>query len=217
MEQVALGGFYVLGNIPRRHKFRYEKEPVFFFAESENNPTPMSNLLGLQMKTEEFNPVYRSTQQTLIQTRGRLASLEAQRDDLGQRLAETKKMLAEAEMQLATKEARLEELTTTYTIAKDAYLVFAKRFAEASLWVASRVNELKIVDPAVAPRDPVNPRVRLNVALGGALALMAFTFLAFFLEYVEKAEVRGGSEERGVTNQNAGGRSKVLRDREERT
>ncbi|MGH9428002.1 MAG: GumC family protein [Terriglobia bacterium] len=164
-----------------------EKEPVFLFAPIENNQTP---LLGLQMKSEEFNPVYRNTEQALIQTRGRLASLEAQRDDLGHRLPETEKMLAEAEMQLATKEARLEELTTNYTLARDAYLLFARKFAEASLWVASRGNELKIVDPAVAPRDLVKPRVRLIVAVAGMLGLMGSILLAFFLEYVEKAKGR---------------------------
>ncbi|MGH7380713.1 MAG: Wzz/FepE/Etk N-terminal domain-containing protein [Candidatus Methylomirabilales bacterium] len=39
-------------------------------------------------------------------------------------------------------------------------------------------------------RQSVKARVGLSVVLGGALALMAFTFLAFFLEYIEKARGR---------------------------
>ncbi len=40
------------------------------------------------------------------------------------------------------------------------------------------------------PQQPVKPGVKLNVALASALGLMIFTFLAFFLEYIEKAKRR---------------------------
>jgi len=38
------------------------------------------------------------------------------------------------------------------------------------------------------PQDPIKPRIKLNVVLAGTLGLMGFTFLAFFLEYIEKAK-----------------------------
>lgn len=37
------------------------------------------------------------------------------------------------------------------------------------------------------PQQPVKPRVKLNMMLASTLGLMGFTFLAFFLEYIEKA------------------------------
>jgi len=37
------------------------------------------------------------------------------------------------------------------------------------------------------PEHAVKPRVKLNVVLAGTLGLMGFTFIAFFLEYIEKA------------------------------
>ncbi len=120
----------------------------------------------------------------LVMPRSEVASLEARRDDIRERLKETEKKLAAAEKELADEEARLEELTRNYMLAKEAYQLFARKFEEASLSVASRVNDLKIVDPAVVPRIPVNPRVKLNVVLAGTLGLMMFTFLAFFLEYL---------------------------------
>ena len=57
----------------------------------------------------------------------------------------------------------------------------------------SRVgSENTIVIAADAPpKHPIKPRVKLNVALVGTLGLMGFTFLAFFLEYIEKAKKRG--------------------------
>jgi len=37
------------------------------------------------------------------------------------------------------------------------------------------------------PKSAVKPRVKLNVALAGTLGLMMFTFVAFFMEFIEKA------------------------------
>jgi len=41
------------------------------------------------------------------------------------------------------------------------------------------------------PQHPVKPSVKQNVVLAGTLGLMMFTFIAFFLEYIEKAKGRG--------------------------
>ncbi len=38
------------------------------------------------------------------------------------------------------------------------------------------------------PKHAVKPRIKLNVVLAGTLGLMMFTFVAFFMEYVEKAK-----------------------------
>ncbi len=43
------------------------------------------------------------------------------------------------------------------------------------------------------PKHPVKPRVKLNVALASTLGLMMFTFLAFFLEYLQNVR-KGGSQ-----------------------
>ena len=164
-----------------------EKEPGLLIAAGEENPGGKRDLLALQMKSEEFNPVYRNTEQALVTTHGEIASLAARRDDMRGRLELTEGKLGVVERELANTEARLEELTRNYTLAKDAYQLFARKFEEAALSVASRVNDLKIVDRAVVPRDPVKPRVKLKVALASTLGLMMFTFLAFFVEYIEKA------------------------------
>ena len=37
------------------------------------------------------------------------------------------------------------------------------------------------------PKDVVKPRIKLNVVLAATLGLMMFTFVAFFMEYIEKA------------------------------
>lgn len=59
--------------------------------------------------------------------------------------------------------------------------------------LASIQSENTSVTAADAPpQHPVKPKVKLNVVLAGTLGLMTFTFLAFFLEYIEKARRREG-------------------------
>ncbi len=63
----------------------------------------------------------------------------------------------------------------------------------------SRVSRLRSENTSVIaagppPEHPVKPRVKLNVGLGGTLGLMMFTFLAFFLEYLQN--VRKGNHQK---------------------
>ena len=44
-----------------------------------------------------------------------------------------------------------------------------------------------VIAADIPPQHPVKPRVKLNVVLAGTLGLMGFTFVAFFMEYIEKA------------------------------
>jgi len=48
----------------------------------------------------------------------------------------------------------------------------------------------RVIAADAPPQQAVKPRVKLNVALASVLGLMIFTFLAFFLEYIEKAKRR---------------------------
>jgi capsular polysaccharide biosynthesis protein len=41
------------------------------------------------------------------------------------------------------------------------------------------------VDPAVVPHNPIKPRVKLNIAIGGVLGLFVGVGLAFLLEFVD--------------------------------
>jgi len=161
--------------------------PTLLAAAQDGGVSGLKNLSTIQLKSEEINWVYGSLLSNLITSKTRMAELQSKHVELQRKLAVSVEKLRSVEAAVAKKEGKLEKLARSYTLAKDTYQLFAKKFAEAALLVASRVNDLKIVDRAVIPRGPVKPRVKLNVALGGTLGLMMFTFLAFFLEYLEKA------------------------------
>lgn len=47
------------------------------------------------------------------------------------------------------------------------------------------IKKFKIVSSPFKPKNPVKPKIKLNILLSGILGLMFFTFLAFFVEYLK--------------------------------
>jgi len=64
-------------------------------------------------------------------------------------------------------------------------------------------NNTVVIAAHTMPRQPFRTRVGLNLALGGTLGLMISIFLAFFLEYVERAK----SKESVVRSEESRGRT----------
>ncbi len=54
-----------------------------------------------------------------------------------------------------------------------------------------RSENTSVIGADAPPKHAVKPRIKLNVVLAGTLGLMMFTFVAFFMEYIEKAKGRG--------------------------
>ena len=169
-------------------------DPPLLAAAQDGGVSGLKNLSTIHLKSEEINRVYESLLENLITSKTRIAELESKHVELQRKLAVSVEKLRSVEAAVAKKGGKLEKLARSYMLAKDTYQLFAKKFAEAALLVASRVNDLKIVDRAVIPQGPVKPRVKRNVVLGGTLGLMMFTFLAFFLEYLQ--DVRRGSRQK---------------------
>lgn len=65
------------------------------------------------------------------------------------------------------------------------YQLVLKRQKEATLASHQKTNNVYKLDAAVEPRDPVHPRVRLNLLLAMVLGLLGGIGLAFFLEYLD--------------------------------
>ena len=121
-----------------------------------------------------------------------MSSAESQRQDVERTIKDNEKKLTSTQPQIADTEARLEELTTNYTLTRTAYELFAKKLDEASLSVASRITELKIVDAAIIPQPPVSRHIARWTAIATALSLVTLLLLVFFLEYVKAVrEVEG--------------------------
>jgi uncharacterized protein involved in exopolysaccharide biosynthesis len=116
--------------------------------------------------------------------------LESRRQDVEQKISDNEAKLILIERKIADADARLEDLTRNHSLTKATHELFAKKFDEASLSVASRVTELKIVDPAIIPTHPIGRKITLKVAIATTAALIACIMLAFFLENAQLVKQR---------------------------
>ncbi len=49
-----------------------------------------------------------------------------------------------------------------------------------------QINNVQIIDKAALPTNPVSPRITLNIAIAGALGLMASVFIALLIEAMDQ-------------------------------
>lgn len=166
------------------------QDPALLAATQEGGAADLKALSSIQMKSQEINTVYQRLQSDLITSEVAFSSVESQRQDVERMIKDNEKRLTSIERQIADADARLEELTRNYTLSKTAYELFAKKFDEASLSVASRITELKIVDPAIIPQNPLSRNVVQRTAIAAAVSLMTLLVLVFFLEYLKTVRAR---------------------------
>ncbi len=69
--------------------------------------------------------------------------------------------------------------------ANALYTEFLQKTNQARVEQAQQTNNIRLIEPAGIPVDPVGPRRLTTVALGLLLSLMAGIGLAFFLEYLD--------------------------------
>jgi uncharacterized protein involved in exopolysaccharide biosynthesis len=150
----------------------------------ETSNLPISALLGIQVKNEQVNPLHQALEPILVEARSNLEGLKAKKAILVADLGGVEKQLADLQKELAQKEMKLENLTRTYELNKEIYKSLKQRFDEARIQVASKTQELKLVDSAIIPGNPIKPNKKMNVLTTGAVALLGLIILAFLLEYI---------------------------------
>jgi capsular polysaccharide biosynthesis protein len=65
-------------------------------------------------------------------------------------------------------------------IANEAARVFEIHVAEIM-----QIDNIKIIDEAIVPQNPIKPRIFLNTAIAGILGLMISVFIVFLLEVID--------------------------------
>ncbi|NVM20672.1 MAG: polysaccharide biosynthesis tyrosine autokinase [Desulfobacterales bacterium] len=69
--------------------------------------------------------------------------------------------------------------------ARHMYELLIRRFKETTLTEDMRTGNIRVIDRAEAPKEPVKPNKRLNILLAVIFSLFAGTGLAFFFEYLD--------------------------------
>jgi succinoglycan biosynthesis transport protein ExoP len=69
--------------------------------------------------------------------------------------------------------------------ARHMYELLIKRFKETSLTEDMKTGNIRVIDKAEVPKDPVKPKKKLNIFLASILGLFMGIGLAFFFEYLD--------------------------------
>jgi uncharacterized protein involved in exopolysaccharide biosynthesis len=126
----------------------------------------------------------------VLQTRRETLHRELQSKDWEQRLLSL-------QSELERQQARQKELTEQRNLAWDTFTSLRRKYTEVKVATEAPDLQVTVAMHADAPQKPVSPRKALNVALAGALGLMAGVFGAFFMEFLE-GEERGEKGDKGI-------------------
>jgi capsular exopolysaccharide synthesis family protein len=69
--------------------------------------------------------------------------------------------------------------------SRNIYELLIKRFKETSLTEEMKTGNIRVVDKAEVPKNPIKPRKQLNLILALVVGLMGGVGLAFFIEYLD--------------------------------
>ena len=83
---------------------------------------------------------------------------------------------------LPDKELRLARLERAVKVSENIYLILLEKYQEARINEVMEFKDIRIIDKALAPDQPIKPRKMVNLAIGGILGLMLGVMLAFFRE-----------------------------------
>lgn len=85
--------------------------------------------------------------------------------------------------ELPQKHLELTRLEREAALAREVYTLLEKRYQETLIAEAEKIEEVKIVKPAIEPLQPINPpRVAMNTLLGTLLGVILGVVFAFIIE-----------------------------------
>jgi uncharacterized protein involved in exopolysaccharide biosynthesis len=83
---------------------------------------------------------------------------------------------------LPEQELRLVRLERAVKVSENIYLILLEKYQEARINEVMEFKDIRIIDKAFAPDEPIKPRKMMNLAIGGILGLMLGGILVFFME-----------------------------------
>jgi len=77
---------------------------------------------------------------------------------------------------------RIQDLNTRIGIQEQTYAMLLNEYDRARVAEAMRANSISVVEPAIVPKAPSKPRIKLNITLAALVGLAGGTGLAFLFE-----------------------------------
>lgn len=119
---------------------------------------------------------------------GKLINLEVEANALAAREVALLAVISEREQDLSrlpAQELELARLMREAKVLEELYVLLRTRREEARISEAMQTADVQVIDRAAVPTQPVKPRIKLNIAIGGVLGVFLGVGLAFLLEFMD--------------------------------
>ena len=83
------------------------------------------------------------------------------------------------------KEVELARLTRQFELDDNIYKMLMEKYEEVRISEAGKLGNVKIIDQAQVPKEPVGPRRKLNILFGGLLGVALGIGLVLLMEYMD--------------------------------
>ena len=149
----------------------------------------------------ENHPQVKALQSQIDELQRKIQSTyETARRNLGRQEISIEQQIKQYEDKLRTLPATERDLAGLMRFSKvnaDIYTFLLQKHEEARIAKASTISNIKVVDPAIIPDNPLKPQKKKNLLLGLLLGLMAGVGAVFFIEYLDDT-VKGPEEAQRV-------------------
>lgn len=108
-----------------------------------------------------------------------LSSLKKEIKSIENKTSDTKTLLAQKQKLLAERETQLETLTLKYETDQQLFKKIKSKYEEATLKIAEKSQDIRIIDHAHTPTYPEYPKKKLMVIIASVLAFLSLCI--FFL------------------------------------
>ena len=138
-------------------------------------------------QVEEINPLYVALAQELTAKQASLAEKQGQIAGLEVLVSRMETELDELQAGLAGKRLQQDKLQREVERLRKASETLAQKSMEIQIAKSIDLGDttITVISEASIPGSPIRPNKKLNIAIAAVLGLMAFTLLAFVLEYLD--------------------------------
>jgi uncharacterized protein involved in exopolysaccharide biosynthesis len=139
----------------------------------------VAEIVGAKVTTR--NPIYQSLLAQIVTLETNTISLDTKKEAIAKTITKYESRLEK----LPDKELHLARLERAVKVSENIYLLLLEKYQEARINEVMELGDIRIIDKALAPDEPIKPNQKLNLAIGGVLGVMLGVMLVFFMEYLD--------------------------------
>ncbi|NMB01389.1 MAG: hypothetical protein GX971_07735, partial [Firmicutes bacterium] len=132
-------------------------------------------------ETRTLNAIHQQLYGVLIELEVESMALQSRQTALASLIEEYESELSE----LPARELEWARLTRDAKVMEQLYVLLRTKYEEARIAEAMQTADVQVIDDAILPEEPVKPRVKLNIAIGGVLGVFLGVGVAFLLEFMD--------------------------------